>query len=96
VPDRRNPLAFNPGQGCATLLAGFGALAVQGILLIPMVVLTAILLETLPLPVATIITLVVANAYGASIWLVGRRIAWRDAWWRLPELLEAVSPRQAG
>ncbi len=96
VPDRRNPLAFNPGQGCATLLAGFGALAVQGILLIPLVVLTAILLQALPLPVATIIAIVVANAYGASIWLVGRRIAWRDAWWRLPELLEAVSPRQAG
>ena len=30
MPDRRNPLAFNPGQGCATLLAGFGALAVRG------------------------------------------------------------------
>ena len=35
MPDRRNPLAFNPGQGCATLLAGFGALAIEGILLLP-------------------------------------------------------------
>jgi hypothetical protein len=78
------------------LLAGFGALAVQGILLIPVVVLTAILLNALSLPVASVITIVIANAYGAAIWLGGRRIAWRDAWWRLPELLEAVSPRQAG
>jgi len=96
MPDRRNPLSFNPGQGCATLLAGLGALAVQGMLLIPVAVLTAILLHVLPLPVATVITIAVANAYGASIWLLGRRIAWHDAWWRLPELLEAVSPRQAG
>ena len=39
MPDRRNPLAFNPGQGCATLLAGFAALAVQGVLLIPIAIL---------------------------------------------------------
>lgn len=96
MPDRRNPMAFNPGQGCATLLAGFGALALQGILLIPVATFAAITLQTLPLGVATILTVVFANAYGAAIWLSGRRIAWRDAWWRLPELLEAVSPRQAG
>jgi len=96
MPDRRNPLAMNPGQGCATLLAGLGALAVQGILLIPVAVFTAILLRTQSLGVATIIGIVGANAYGGSIWLLGRRLAWRDAWWRLPELLEAVSPRQAG
>jgi hypothetical protein len=96
MPDRRNPLAFNPGQGCATLLAGFGALAVQGILLVPIAVLTAILLHAASLAVATIVTVALANAYGGALWLLGRRIAWRDAWWRLPELLEAVSPRQAG
>jgi ABC-2 type transport system permease protein len=96
MPDRRNPLAFNPGQGCATLLAGFGALAVQGILLIPVAVFATITLNLLPLGAATVLTVVFANAYGAGIWLGGRRIAWRDAWWRLPELLEAVSPRQAG
>ena len=96
MPDRRNPLAFNPGQGCATLLAGFGALAVQGILLIPVATFATITINTLPLGVAAILTVVFANAYGAGIWFWGRRIAWRDAWWRLPELLEAVSPRQAG
>jgi ABC-2 type transport system permease protein len=96
MPDRRNPLAMNPGQGCATLLSGLGALAVQLILLVPVAVFTAILLRTQSLGVATVIGIIGANAYGGSIWLLGRRLAWRDAWWRLPELLEAVSPRQAG
>jgi ABC-2 type transport system permease protein len=96
MPDRRNPLAFSPGQGCATLLAGFAALAVQALLLVPVVVLAAILLYTQPLAVATLVTVVIANAYGYGIWLLGRRIAWRSVWWRLPELLEAVSPRRAG
>ena len=96
MPDRRNPLAFNPGQGCATLVAGFGALAIQGVLLIPVGVLTFALVSTTPLAVATFTTVVISNVYGASIWVVGRNMAWREAWWRLPELLEAVSPRQAG
>ncbi len=96
MPDRRNPLAFSPGQGCATLLSGFAALAVEGLLLIPAAAVTAIALNTQSLPVATVVAVVFANAYGASIWLAGRRFAWRAAWWRLPEILEAVSPRQAG
>jgi ABC-2 type transport system permease protein len=96
MPDRRNPLAFSPGQGCATLLAGFAALALEGILLIPVAVVTAIVLNITALPIATVIAVVFANAYGAAIWIAGRRIAWRDAWWRLPEILDAVSPRQAG
>jgi len=96
MPDRRNPLAFNPGQGCATLLAGFGALAIQGVLLAPIGVLAFASVTTTPLPVATAITVVVANFYGATIWVSGRNIAWRAVWWRLPELLEAVSPRRAG
>jgi len=96
MPDRRNPLAFNPGQGCATLLAGFGALAIQGALLAPIGVLAFVSVTATPLPVATAITVVVANVYGAAIWVSGRNMAWREVWWRLPELLEAVSPRRAG
>jgi hypothetical protein len=46
--------------------------------------------------VATVVAVVFANAYGAFIWVCGRNIATRDVWWRLPELLDAVSPRQAG
>jgi len=96
MPDRRSPLAFNPGQGCASMLAGFAALAVQGMLIFPMALLTAVLLNTLPLAVATAAALVIANVYGAFVWVAGRNIAARDVWWRLPELLDAVSPRHAG
>jgi ABC-2 type transport system permease protein len=96
MPDRRNPLAFNPGQGCATLVAGFGALAIQGVLLAPIGVLAFALVATTPLAVATATIVVIANVYGATIWVSGRNMAWRGVWWRLPELLEAVSPRQAG
>jgi ABC-2 type transport system permease protein len=96
MPDRRSPLAFNPGQGCASMLAGLGALAVQGILIFPMALLTVVLVNTRPLAVATVVALIVANAYGAFIWVCGRNLAARDVWWRLPELLDAVSPRQAG
>ena len=55
-----------------------------------------LVVTTLSLPLATVITAVFANAYGATIWIVGRNIAWRGVWWKLPELLDAVSPRQAG
>ena len=69
------------------------ALAVEGVLLIPVAVLAVVLLTTQSLAVATVVTVVVANAYGAMLWLVGRELAARDVWWRLPELLDAVSPR---
>jgi ABC-2 type transport system permease protein len=96
MPDRRNPMAFNPGQGCATMLAGFGALAIEGVLLVPVGLLAFGLVTTQSLAVATIVTVALANVYGATIWVTGRDIAWRTVWWRLPELLTAVSPRQAG
>jgi ABC-2 type transport system permease protein len=96
MPDRKNPLAFNPGQGCATLVAGFAALAVEGFLLIPIAILASVLVSTQSLAVATIVIVVLANAYGAALWVFGRNYAARDVWWRLPELLTAVSPRQAG
>jgi ABC-2 type transport system permease protein len=96
MPDRRSPLAFNPGQGCASMLAGLGALAVQCVLLVPIGIVAAVLVIATPLPIATVVTLVAANAYGVLIWRTGREIAVRSVWWRLPELLDAVSPRQAG
>jgi ABC-2 type transport system permease protein len=96
MPDRKNPLAFSPGQGCATLFAGFAALAVEGLLLIPVAILSIALLTTQSLAVATVVIVPVANGYGALLWVWGRNFAARDVWWRLPELLTAVSPRQAG
>jgi ABC-2 type transport system permease protein len=96
MPDRKNPLAFSPGQGCATLLAGLAALAVEGVLLIPIAILSIALLTTQSLAVATVGIVMIANAYGAMLWFGGRNFAARAVWWRLPELLTAVSPRQAG
>ena len=98
MPDRRNPLAFNPGQGCATLLAGLRRARRAGRAAHPdRDRRRDRCSSTPPLPVATLVTLVLANAYGA-LDLVGgpATIASRDVWWRLPELLDAVSPRQAG
>src|SRR4029077_10318767 len=96
MPDRRSPLAFNPGQGCASMVAGLGALAVQCVMVLPIAAVATVLVIATPLPVATVVTLLAANAYGALIWRTGREIAGRSVWWRLPELLDAVSPRQAG
>ena len=96
MPDRKNPLAFNPGQGCATLLAGFAALAIEFVLLVPIALLAWSLVATQSLAVATIVIVVVANVYGSGLWVLGRNYAARDVWWRLPELLTAVSPRTAG
>jgi ABC-2 type transport system permease protein len=96
MPDRRNPLAFNPGQGCATLLAGFAALFVEFLLLLPIAILAGTLLTTQSLAITTVVVVIVANAYGASLWIAGRNYAARTVFWRLPELLTAVSPRQAG
>ena len=86
MPDRSNPLAFNPGQGCATLLAGFGALADRGILLVPTGVFVVGWSAPQPLAVATV-------AIVSSPTLRRRDLAARPAaargiatWWRLPEL----------
>ena len=56
---------------------------------------TAIALQSLPLPAATVFSVVVAGAYGAAAWFAGIRVASRRLWWRMPEMLDAVSPRHA-
>ena len=48
-------------------------------------------------PAATVLSVVVAGVYGAAAWLHRHRASRRAAlWWRMPELLDAVSPRHAG
>jgi ABC-2 type transport system permease protein len=95
LPDRRNPLAGNPGQGCVGGIAALTALLVDAVILVPVGVVTAISLHALPLAPATILSVGCATAYGALAWWVGTRRASRYLWWRMPELLDAVSPRHA-
>ncbi len=96
LPDRRNPLAGNPGQGCVGGIAAMAALLVDAIILVPVGVVTAVALQSLPLAAATILSVGCASVYGALAWRVGMRSASRHLWWRMPELLDAVSPRHAG
>jgi ABC-2 type transport system permease protein len=96
LPDRKNPLASNPGQGCVGVVAAFSALLVDFIIMLPVFAVTIALLGQAPLAVATVVSIGFSSAYGAMAWWFGRRVAARRLWWRMPELLEAVSPRQAG
>jgi ABC-2 type transport system permease protein len=95
VPDRKNPLASNPGQGCVGGLAALAALVVDGIMLIPVASVVAITLAALPLATATIVSVLAAAGYGFAAWRIGRSVAAGHLHGRMPELLDAVSPRQA-
>jgi ABC-2 type transport system permease protein len=96
LPDRQNPLAANQGQGCVGGLAAMGALLVDVIIMVPVFVVVFVLLASTPLAVATIVSIAFASLYGAIAWRIGRQFAARHLWWRMPELLDAVSPRHAG
>jgi ABC-2 type transport system permease protein len=96
LPDRRNPLAANPGQGCIGGIGAMGAIAFDFVVLIPVGLATAIALATLPLAAATLVSVLIAAAYGLGAWVLGLRLATRHSRWRMPELLDAVSPRHAG
>jgi hypothetical protein len=96
LPDRQNPLAANQGQGCVGGLAAIGALFVDMVIMVPVFVVVLLLLATTPLAVATVASIAFASVYGAISWRIGRHVAARHLWWRMPELLDAVSPRHAG
>jgi ABC-2 type transport system permease protein len=96
LPDRRNPLAANPGQGCVGGVAAKAALAVDALVLVPVGLITVFTLSAFDLPVATVLAVGFATAYGGGAWVIGRNAAARRVWWRMPELLDAVSPRHAG
>ena len=95
IADRRNPLAANSGRGCAAVFVFFAALILELVLAVPAGVVTAVSLATLPLAVATVVAIVAGNLYGIGLWIAGRAIAARYAYWRLPEILGAVSSRRA-
>jgi ABC-2 type transport system permease protein len=95
IPDRKNPLASNPGQGCVGGFAALGAIVVDVALLVPVGIPIWIMLASLPLGVATVTCAAVAGGYGYAIWRLGKGRSTRRLQWRMPELLDAVSPRQA-
>jgi len=96
LPDRKNPLVANPGQGCVGFIAAMGALAFDVVVLAPVGLVVAAMLSAFPLALTTVGGIVFASVYGYGIWLIGRRLAVGHLQWRMPELLVAVSPRQAG
>jgi ABC-2 type transport system permease protein len=95
LPDRRNPLAGNPGQGCVGAFAAIAALFTEMLLVLPVAVLLVAVLDTLPLEVATPLAIAAAGTYGAAAWLIGLRAAAGHLSGRMPEMLDAVSPRHA-
>jgi ABC-2 type transport system permease protein len=96
LPDRKNPLAANPGQGCVGGLAAMAALLVDVMILLPVGALTAYGLNSLSLSTASLVAVAFTTAYGGTAWLIGRHVAANHLRTRMPEVLEAVSPRQAG
>jgi ABC-2 type transport system permease protein len=96
LPDRQNPLAANQGQGCVGGLAAIGALFIDMLIMVPVFVVVSIALATTPLALATMVSIAFASVYGVIAWRIGRGVAARHLWWRMPELLDAVSPRHAG
>ena len=73
-----------------------GALLVDVIVLAPVGVLVAAALTHMSLAPATVVSVATASAYGYGMWRLGRELATRHLRWAMPELLLAVSPRQAG
>jgi ABC-2 type transport system permease protein len=95
VPDRKNPLASTPGQGCVGGIAALSALVVDAVLLLPVALVVTVTLLVLPLAAATFVSVLVAGVYGYGAWRIGRDVSTQHLQGRMPELLEAVSPRQA-
>ena len=58
-------------------------------------IVVAITLAAFPLATATIVSVLAAAGYGFAAWRIGRRVASGHLQGRMPELLDAVSPRQA-
>ena len=93
VPDSStNVWAQRSGQGCATGIITMAAMLLEVLLLVPVAVAAAVVVVwTLAATVVVPLTLV----YGYVLWRLGLRVAERRLWWRLPELLDALSPKRA-
>ncbi len=95
VPEGTNPWASgNTGQGCATGLITLLGMALIAVLCLPVI---AALVAALVLwrPGVAAVALF-AVTYGYLVWRVTLTLAARRAAGRLPELLDAISPKRAG
>ena len=90
-----NPWAVGgTGQGCAAGLVHLAGLLALQLLVLPVAV-VAVATAVMWRP-ALAVTSAVAVGYGYLLWRVGIHMAARRAEGRIPELLEALSPRRAG
>jgi hypothetical protein len=93
LPDSRSPFARGgSGNGCVTAMATLLALLIQGVLLSPVAIATAIAIALYP-PLLAVVALAAAG-YALLLWRAGLSMAESWAWWRQPELLLAVDPRR--
>jgi ABC-2 type transport system permease protein len=93
IPDASaNAWATQSGQGCATGMLSLAALGVEAVLAAPIVV-PALVVTAFA---SRALLVVGALVYGAVVHLAGLSLAVRLGRDRGPELLERVSPRQAG
>jgi ABC-2 type transport system permease protein len=94
LPDTRSPFGRGgSGNGCVTVLAVMLAMAIQALLLSPVVIAAAIAVVVNPWLLAVVAP--AAAGYGFLLWRAGLRVAGEWAWWRQPELLLAVDPRRS-
>jgi ABC-2 type transport system permease protein len=87
-----NVWAQRSGAGCATGMISMLARLIEMLLLLP-VGLAVLAAATWPL--SGTVTMAVSLVYGWLLWRLGLRMAVRRVWWRLPELLDMLSPKQA-
>ncbi len=95
VPEGSNPWGGgNAGQGCTASLITLAGMAVMVLVCVPVIVAMVVtLLVWRPgLVVVSVLTLV----YGYVLWRASLGMAARRVDWRLPELLDAISPKRAG
>jgi hypothetical protein len=93
VPETKSPFGGNAGgQGCVTTLVFFAGMIVQGVLLSPVAIASALCVAFWP--TGLIIVAPACALYGYLLWRQGTAMAERWAWWRQPELLLAVDPRR--
>jgi ABC-2 type transport system permease protein len=93
IPETKSPFGgTGGGQGCVTTLAFFVGIVVQGVLLSPVALASALCVAFWP--TGLVIVAPACAAYGYVLWRQGTAMAERWAWWRQPELLLAVDPRR--